>query len=234
MPAPTTLRCLLFLAWLTSSVAAEDASTSANELTIPGLPQQAPQPSVVDTVNLFRNHQEERTQLDDQLTKLAAENGVDLWLVTVSFQTKQSPAQEAAEIVAAWSGDRPAIVLVYIRGNHGTGIAANSSLQEIVPSFELAGALPASENASSPPDADSAPDTQARVTSLVETTRKIADLVERYSTGDSPAVNRERADTNTGPATSPASARRAESLLLLAVLAIAALIVWFMARAARR
>jgi hypothetical protein len=226
MSVLTALRSLLFLIWLTTSAAAQDASLSATELTIPGLPKNAPPPSVVDTINLFRGHQELRTQLDNRLSELAAENNVDLWLVTASFQTRQSPAQEAAEIVAAWSEDRPAIVLFYLRGKHATGIAANRSLQELVPSFELARTLPPSANANATPGSDSAIGTEARVNRLIDTTNRIAELVGRYmNDGSSSADSEENATSSTAP-----SPRRAESLLLVAVLVAAAVIVWFTAR----
>ena len=229
MFVPLSLRSLLFLAWLTTAVAAQNASSSVNELSIPGLPAKAPPAAVVDTVNLFRGHPELRAQLDDELARLAAEDGVDLWLVTTSFQTRQSPAEEAAEIVGAWSGDRPAIVLIYIRGNHSSGIAANGSLQEIVPSFELADALPASANSDSGVDSVSDPDTKARDTSLVETTHGIADLIRRYTNDKSQARDTGTARTDA----TPASHRHAKSLLLIAVLVLAGLIVWFTARTTR-
>lgn len=222
------LRCLLVVTCLTVPAAAQDAPSTSTELTIPGLPSQAPPPSVVDTVNLFRGHPELRTQLENVLADLANETDVDLWLVTTSFQTRNSPAQEAAEIVTAWSGDRPAVVLLYIRGNHRSGIAANSSLQEIVPSFELAGSLPASSDSDSARGPDSLPDTEARVTSLVETSRKLADLVRRYASSEPQAPVASDSETS-----SPPSPRHAESLLLIAVIVIAALIVIVTARTTR-
>ena len=226
------LRCLLIVTCLTFPVAAQDAPSPSDELTIPGLPGQAPPPSVVDTVNLFRGHQEMRTQLDNELADLAAETDVDLWLVTTSFQTRDSPAQEAAEIVSAWSGDRPAMVLVYIRGNHRSGIAANSSLQEIVPSFELAGTLPASSGSDSPRGSDPVPDTEAQVTSLVDTTQKLADLIRRYTSSEPQPDNQENGAGDADTASSP-SPRHAEFLLLIGVIVIAVLIVLFTARTTR-
>lgn len=226
------LRCLLIVTCLTVPVAAQDAPSSSDELTIPGLPEKTPPPSVVDTINLFRGHQELRSQLENELVNLATESDVDLWLVTTSFQTRDSPAQEAAEIVSAWSGDRPAIVLLYIRGNHRSGIAANSSLQEIVPSFELAGTLPASSGTDSSRGSDPVPDTEAQITSLVDTTQKLADLVRRYTSSEPQPNNQENPADDADTASSPSS-RHAESLLLIGVIVVAAMIVLITARSTR-
>ena len=220
------------LAWLTASASAQDASTSAGELTIPGLPKAPPPPAVVDTVNLFREHGNLRTRVDAKLGKLAADTDVDLWLVTTSFQTLSSPAQEAAEVIAAWSGDRPAIVVIHVRGNHGTGVAANERFQEIVPSFELAATLPPSATGNSTSNSSTPPSTEARVTDLVTTIDRICALVRRYVDAQGRSANEE---ANPGVPSGPTASdpRGPEALLYVTVLAIAALIVWFTARTTR-
>jgi hypothetical protein len=226
-----------FTATLPGSAIAQSPTSEpapAKKLSIPGLPQTAPAPAVIDTVNLFRSHPQLKAALDTQFAALAKDTGIDFWLVTVSFQTRDSAAQEAAEILASWSTERPALVLIHIRGNHRSGLTANSTLEKIVPTFELASTLPSSANEGSEADRAAAPDSKARVDILVETCDELDQLLRRYTQTKSDLPSSTRNATAAAPAlAAEQSSRRAESILLVAVLAAAALIVLLTAKFSR-